>query len=255
MVSKPSAEEVWASAIERTDQLCARDHKLAAIRKALVELERKAHATGWDGPDSRPSLFQLSVRDTQPVTLGCVVASPLPVLNETVRTVMECTNGHLPTAMDFIARGAIEISDIAQGKPIDMGMPNDVRHHVEAIRERHGRGRALADVPRGFDFYGYGLRSEAWMIDGHRDNETDLAMARNRQLHRHPRRREMRVVAFVGSDGLCWQVQRIRGEHPFSCMFRAEDDLHHRGAIYHNLSIMVNACGTTTIPIIPEGEL
>lgn len=248
-------EEVWQSGIERADLLCAADATLAATRHTLLELERKAHATGWDGPNSRPQLFQLDIR-RRARKGGLIHVEYLKEFTALIRVLMDQTDGNAAYAVKTLAKIMVEVRDAvdAPNSPWFTSLPAWAQENLRPLQERFARGEDLTDARPGYRFNGYALRSEAWMLSSVPDNadETWSTWVRPRKIHLHPERREIRFVAFVARDGLIWGVNRVRGERPFSYVFRAEDDQRHAGAIYHGLSIMVNGATSSVIPVVPE---
>lgn len=218
MTSFSKGPEV-AKSVADTQKLCAEDPLQEAVRARLVDLERQAHTTGWDGPDSRPRIFQLDAHSEKPI----VDHSWLADFNYMLRHM--CDNlfdGNVGLAMQGIARHVEEVTYFArtgQTPPswdgIDEGALSSVRASPAMADMQTAAQRGLDLHPaarRGFKLHGFGVRAEGWAAaDG---SEKARRAAAERKLDKYPNRREMRFVMFVARDGRLWNVMRTRGELP-----------------------------------------
>jgi hypothetical protein len=106
---------------------------------------------------------------------------------------------------------------------------------------------------------------EAWLVlgggsDSLADRKYIDALARSRQLHSHPDRREMRSVLYAARDGYFWDVQRIRRQPDlalprFVRVRTQDDDDATAGSVPRSLTRMCNAIANNSVPLASYGEI
>jgi hypothetical protein len=200
---------------DNTETLCANDPHAAVIRKTLIAMEREAHRTGWDGPDAMPRLFQLDTRQQPPRA----ERTWLDIYTSMLADYVNATDGDVGAGMMGLANGLTQSAHFQKtGEMPESWGTRISREELEAARDHFGLSayepgtdlyKPRSSIP-GCRMYGWGMRSEGWVVveDG---SEETAAARKHGQLHRHPDRREMRSVVVVGRDGLVWSVARIRG--------------------------------------------
>lgn len=246
--------------VRRTDEYCATNPQAGVIRRTLLTLEKRAHRTGWDGPDSRPRLFQLDAHRDRP-RVRTHWARPFTTMLETV---CAGNGGNVGAGMRALAEHSEATSELIRTgvPPGDWGLrltPEALAGLTEAnewyrkLRAAMVAGQDLAGPIHGdpaYRFHGYGFRAETWFAVADSDDVRRLAEAH--QLDRYEHAREARVVYYMGRDGVLWFVVRHRGHRPSAVMYLPESDDPHVGLIAHGLSRMVNAGVNNPGPIWPD---
>lgn len=238
---------------DRTDEYCAADPHAAEIRKALLDLERKAHATGWDGPDSRPRIFALHLHKDRPQ----VRVQWADQFNSQLKAIAEANGGNIGSAIEHIA----EIADTCAQYMRSGSVPDRLaatlpQSVVDLMAEARERGMFDGDLMGDGDyrFHGYGIRTEAW---GARATAEDAdavhRAAEQRAIHRRPDRIELRYVLLPARDGILWIVERARGQRQASSTIALPESSTSgfAGQIVHGLSRMSNAVAANPVPIWP----
>jgi hypothetical protein len=247
----PEIEDHLKRFIQRTDQLCLVDAQAASIRHNLLEIERKGHATGWDGPNSDPRIFQIDAHHTKPdiVLNWCeTYTNQLGSLCETV------FDGNVGKSLSELARLWTILADFFRtGEAPDSLTGDIIRAFGNSIgRPDIGPDRDLLGnrCQRGYRLHGLGLRTEAWAAADSAEEIAKLA-ASGRPLSEYIGRKEMRAVWYSARDGSMWTVVRQRGERPWSAQVPNGTSLGIGGDVANALSRFVNALASTDVPIVP----
>lgn len=255
------------SITDRVDARCADDPHAEQLRQLLLDAERRAHATGWGGPNAPPRLFEVHEhRDKPEFSLrwpsalqafflrfappgaGVSVSKALIACAETMESATATTmRGDVPDeAVAWMAR--------AKGTS-----EQAVREWLQGLRVAVASGGDLLQSPEpsGYRFHGLGLRTEGTGIVGcYDEDEISQVFARRRRgmpVADMPESTELRFVYYVARDGLTWSVMRVRGGTP-QCVFQMpESDAQHVGAVPHALGRMVNTLISNRIPVLPAG--
>lgn len=243
------------SADAASRRLCAEQPDQAAVRSALLALEKDVHRhQGWD---SDPQIFQM-LRDRWsgeptlsrwPFATGLIArenargvetAEVLENLASVLEDVRAKIDGRDPVDSDAVGRADLS--------------PEDYRR-VLGI----GRGAAGADLAGTPEsrFHGVGLVAECWAAlgIGEQEGREIAGLSERRMVNLHPHRMEVRQVMFSARDGYVWQVWRIRNTpgmalSRYCTALRAEDDLHVNGAITESLTRICNAIANNPVPVV-----
>lgn len=220
-----------------TDRLCDRDPGAAAVRARLLELERERALLGWAGDKAPPRLFQLHRRSTDhPASddAPAVVLEWCGEFQEMLDRAMDKTDGQLDRSIQHLARG--------------------VETTARAIRAQNSQERNSKDLVTsgtpGFSIYGYGLCVVAWSVA---DDGSPLTkkLTRSRRLGQHPRATELRLIQFIGRDGLSWVIERIRGKTSTALAQLPESNVGYFGSVVNALSRIVNSVCHNPVPLWP----
>ncbi len=226
--------------VERTAAYCAGNPQAAATRALLLGLERRAHATGWDGPNSRPQLFQLNVQDADSRTLRHSWCDGFTAM---LRMLVDANGGNVGAGMVTLAETCEAATQIARSGTVPDGFPVEaaaaVAGEYPALMAAGAAGDDLAGRDAGWRMFGYGFRAECWLASD--DSPGARQAAERHELHTYAHRREARVVYLAGRDGTTWVVTRHRGARPYAVVQLPESDTGHRGLIVNSLGRMVRA--------------
>lgn len=207
-----------------TDNYCATNPQAANIRDMMFDLERRAHATGWDGPDSNPRVFAVAAHPNVP-DVDSLWADPL---TEHLHTLTEQFNGNVGQALQALAADHEDMRRKGAFPP-----DQDV----------------LPPADNGWRFHGLGFRCEAWGTLS--DDPQGIEMALHHRLNEYAGRTELRTVYFYDRDGNFWTVSRIRSGSPYIQVIPHDGhpDLDSMGMIGNALSRMVNAIIPDPVPV------
>lgn len=242
--------------VQRTDQLCIDEPQAASIRHNLLEIERKAHATGWDGPNSGPRLFQI---DAHPVK-ATVELSWCETYTEQLNSMCDTVfNGNVGAALSELARlWGVLAGFVRTGEAPDSITGDIIRMFQDRIRNSSdlldfGPGSDLLGNrcgKRGYRLHGLGIRTEAWGATGASPELARLA-ASGESIADHASAKEIRMVWYAARDGSMWTVMRGRGERPWCAQVPHGMNLGIGGDMVHALSHFVDALASTDVPIAP----
>lgn len=224
----------WAQRLDvreaETLKRCEADPNFDAIHEALVKVEMEAHRRQWDNPLNFHRLFEVvrapNPHEMFPGTVAAVGVRWLEEIQDEFDHRCEQRDGNVGMAVVDLAAA---FEHFREG------------HDVHAVNEG------------GFELYGVGFLSEAWSVEGTSEEEAaevDRLLAQ-RQLHLHPKRREMRVVHVAGRDGIMWSGTRFRGERLRIIAEMPDSDDRHIGNIVHGLSRATAALVGNPVPIWP----
>lgn len=254
-MSDPIPED--STGARRTDAYCAARPQAAAIRALLLDLERRAHATGWDGPDSRPRLFQVDVPDRPDpagAAGGLVQCSWCDWFTSCVKLLCDTNGGNVGAAMTRLAEVSEAGAQIMRTGTVPEGWEDagglDLAGQYPALVAAGQTGQDLGRGGRGWRLFGYGFRAEFWTSIG--DIPGARESAHRHELHTFAHRQEARMLFLACRDGLIWTATRVRGGRPLVVMQLPEADDGHRGLIVNSLSRMVRAVVNNPVPVVPE---
>lgn len=238
-----------ADALTRADDYCAEHPQGAAIRATLLDLERRAHATGWNGPDSMPRLFALNGRRRG----NAVDHRWWDDFTLIVRLVADANDGRVGNGLQFLANHCENVTHLMRtGEvPKDWARDSEQLNEDPVVRKAREHFAGMKGFAGDDDhpFLGFGMRHEAFGLLASKSDGELQRYADEHRIHQHPQRVEMRLVTFVGSDGLLWWMQRLRGERPVVALYMPEGDMRQGGLVVNALSRMVNAVSANTIPV------
>lgn len=229
----------------RTRSLCAGRPDLAAVRIALLDVEKTIHRDGWDQP---PRMFFVRRHERS----GRVSSVSFPLLSREIQARLD--RGERPATALAVVAGVTEymravVDGLADPEPADV--PVDLR----ALLGRRP-GDDLFDCGAGHRFFGIGFATEAWTTasEGVEASRVNREMAMQGRLDEHPDRIEVRVVYLYPRDGWAWQVTRLRGTRtaafPRACIAHEPDsEVHVTGRIPEALSRICNAIASDAVPI------
>jgi hypothetical protein len=224
------------SSSDFVDDLCARNTLAARTRILLLRLEKQGHKLGWDHPDNE-AVFQVHYNPDN----SNVEHQWSDAYTDIIRYVSGHNGGNTGGSFQALA----EIVEEGVSGELEPHLPSRLR----GVLPRSAPGTDLWPGKRtGWRFYGYGYRSEGWMVQGHMDEETER-LSRVRQLDQHPDRVEIRQICLAARDGLLWWVHRIRGEEPTVHAELPESDGPMGGNIINGLSRLTNAVAANPVPV------
>lgn len=247
--------------IERTRALCAEDPRSAQLSQQLLAIELDGHRKGWSGPEGDPHLFQLDMDpDTDDTDWTWCDG-----YNTTLRMAVEKFEGNTGRAFQLIARHAESVTRLLRtGVPpedwaerVPAELIDDLKRMRESsyplLAEAALAGEDLVGAEKdGYEFVGYGTRSEVWAAISHpKDAAEARRYANARRLHEYPGRQEFRYVWFITRTGDTWVVERRRGHLPVVFRLHPHDETHHvmSGNIFNALARLVNAVVVDDVPV------
>lgn len=242
-------------ALAYTDMMCANDPLLAQTRRQLLKIERAGEKAGWDGPEALARIFQLDAHTEAPR----VAHTWCDGYTTSLRLLTEVFQGDVGRAFMELADRLVEMADYCATGVLPEAMRGKAAE-IEAARVLCGVdftapgqdiGGVMTPMP-GFRMHGWGVRTEAWSAPvSRKDTEGIISAAEEGRLYRHEKRREMRVVSYVGRDGLLWWVGRVRGQNPEVVLTKPESSPMIGGAVSNALGRIVNALVSNHVPVRP----
>lgn len=221
--------------IEWTDALCARDKFSANTRRVLLKIEQDGHRAGWDSDASRPVVFRLERQADKP-HLTCRVENPWTAM--------------LRVLCDGPAEG-----DVGAGLQMLAQMAGDACASLSEVGVINPAMDFPLDLRRGYNLYGYAMRSEAWSTPRRTDDNPDLdAAVAAKQLHLHPSRIEIRFVQTITRDGMYWTVMRTRGAGIEVMALRPEGDTTIAGLVVNALGRLIDTMVNNPVPVPARGR-
>lgn len=242
--------------LEYTAKLCAENPLAAKVRHELLEAERKAHATGWDGPNAQPMIFQI---DTHPDKAD-VELTWIDAYTEMLHVLCDRHDGRVGHAMRAMAEHYEQTSEFLRTGEMPRAWDGLDPAWLDAVKsldfwgDLHAAAARGADTsgPRtrkkGFQFYGLGLRHEAWQAIAEESAMRELYDS-GKNLSHFPGRTELRCVYLQARDGHLWQVVRERRKAPEAICFQADSPF--TGLMLNALSRLVNAVVGEQVPVVP----
>lgn len=211
-------------------ELCGRDPRAQQIRGAMFRVERQGG--DWDS-DPLPRLFTLYADTASPK----VAVRYSDGFTHLVREMMAESDGDAGGAIVRIAKAAEFASEHARSAFPDVG-------------------DLMSGEAEGWEFYGMGLRAEAWGLAAPPEGRSDLLRsAEARQIHAHPERVELRFVHLADRESRIWTVTRIRGEEAKAALYLNDNPREGVGGnIPNGLTRFVAAAVANKVHIVPYGR-
>lgn len=235
MVEPPTRHDIEDEILAKSEVLCSHSLFARNIRDAVATLERQAHATGWDGPDSNLRVFRM---DFNPDT-EAVVTEWCDVFTNMIRFVCEEQDAPVGVAVQVWGKHFERMR-----REIETGTLPEGLHWP---KPELGEDLVPSTLDEPWKFHGFGLRTEAWMIQA---DPATYRPAAPYSFSTHPDRIELRTITYFGRDGLLWISRRERGRDAktYACV----DKDSYFGGLINGLSMAVASSVSNPPRIHPE---
>lgn len=205
----------------RTNQLCEDDPFAKSMRDTLREIERKAHATGWAGPNSSPKMFQI---DHKPGT-DKINLTFRDDHNYLLDGMLHHFDDHVLEATEhFVSLWEEVAAYMKTGEHPASWRTSQLRDvGLDILKGLYGQTDIV--VPRirkpGWRVHGFGMRAETLALFEAKSVAPEVLEKFQSTPNAEPDgpplpdgifAKETRMVTYVGRDGEQWNVLRIRAK-------------------------------------------
>jgi hypothetical protein len=212
-----------------------RDPHARAVKEALLDLEERAHLTGWDAAAGRPVLF---------TTYSNVSGGLFEYyMNRDLTRSLQMGHAHCDDVGQALTSMANLLVDLRQN-----GMPGGQGKGPTPA----GQDLTSKDDTGMWQFHGLILLWEGWGITEYEGVETGLPRPEPGKLHEHPARMEYRQANMVDRNGQIWNLERRRSTLPIVNVWAPDDPDGPTGSVLHGLSRVVDAWCGVPVPIVSE---